>query len=297
VGLYYFDFDLDDLKTNQKKLHLLERLLYVERRGVILLSAVDPMHYMSAQHRHERPAEPGGVTSTADRLERWAAVFSKLRKVRLPHEPSHVFENQRLCRNDSPDAARALTLIRKECESQGVLQRIGRRILLRTQASPISDEALIELLLDQADSYYRLLWSTCTGEERLVLFQLARDGWANPKNASAIQQLQRRGLLSRDRGFRVMNESFRRFVLRCTYPVEVKQWEREERESIWRALRLSVAVGSALFACWIVWAYPSVSSVIVGSMTLVTALIGGLVKIVGDLRSHPTVATTLPKLG
>jgi hypothetical protein len=46
-----------------------------------------------------------------------------------------------------------------------------------------------------------------------------------------------------------------------------------------------------------VWAYPSVSSVIVGSMTLVTALIGGLVKIVGDLRSHPTVATTLPKLG
>jgi len=46
VALYYFDFDLDDPQTNLAKLQLLERLLYVDHRGVILLSAVDPMHFL-----------------------------------------------------------------------------------------------------------------------------------------------------------------------------------------------------------------------------------------------------------
>jgi hypothetical protein len=94
----------------------------------------------------------------------------------------------------------------------------------------------------------------------------------------------------------MMNESFRRFVLRSTYRVEIQRWEHEERASLWRALRLSGAIAGVLLAAWIVWAFPNMPTMIVTSVTLMTALIGGLGKII-DLRSDAIVATTLPKIG
>jgi hypothetical protein len=53
-------------------------------------------------------------------------------------------------------------------------------------------------LLDRVDSYYRVLWSSFTENERLVLYQLSRDGWANPLNRAAIQQLQRKEFVSKE---------------------------------------------------------------------------------------------------
>jgi hypothetical protein len=74
--------------------------------------------------------------------------------------------------------------------------------------------------------------------ERLALYQLALDGWANPKNTAALQQLESKLLIRRMPMFRIMNMSFQRFVASAEHTSEIEQWEKEQKQSTWRALRL-----------------------------------------------------------
>ena len=55
----------------------------------------------------------------------------------------------------------------------------------------------------------------------------------NPTNARAIRQLVRRGLITTDPQFRLMNESFRRFVRSATSAGLKQEWLRESRCSGW----------------------------------------------------------------
>jgi hypothetical protein len=310
VGLYYFEFDLDNPETNDKKLKLLERLLYVEGKRVILVSAVDPMYYLACSVA-SASADAASGSAAVERLERWAAIFSKLQKVGLPIDSPHPFQHPRLRGRDDRQSKDAFDVLQEECETQGALHEFGCRILPpveSTSSASVERDKIIAQLLDQADPYYRLLWGTCTADERLVLFQLAYDGWANPKNTKAIQHLLRRGLVVRRRmakapgdarrvarpvGLRIMNESFRTFVLRSQHPLEMERWEREGRESLWRALRLSFLVAGFLGAVWIVQVYPSVSTVFVGSLGIVISVLSGVAKFFSDMRSPAVVATAV----
>jgi len=84
----------------------------------------------------------------------------------------------------------------------------------------LTREQLTEVVLDRANSYYRVLWSGLTASERLVLYQLALDGWANPKNASAIQQLERKQLIYKVPMYRVINDSFCRLSFLASTPAK-----------------------------------------------------------------------------
>jgi len=66
-----------------------------------------------------------------------------------------------------------------------------------------------------------------------VLAQLATDGVLNPMNGRAIRQLVRRGLIVKDPQFRIMNESYRRFLRAAPAPEMRRDWARESRASGW----------------------------------------------------------------
>jgi hypothetical protein len=289
VCLYYFDFDLDNAETNAKKLLLLERLLYAEHVRVILLSSVDPMYFLAC--RHGLDPDSRSASAAPSHLERWAAVLNRFRKVQVHIKPTTTSDTIPPVFTGK-DARRAEDFMRDECGMQIPLRGIGNRILSTVEKLP-SKEGLVELMLDQADSYYRLLWTGCTANERLVLFQLARDGWTNPLNGAAIQQLQRRGLVVRKPAPRIMNASFRRFVLKSQYPAEVARWEAEERESVWRAIRRSLIVGGVVLAGWNIYAYPDLMTVMVTVLGGVASLIAILMRVIGDLRAPSLVATSV----
>jgi cell division protein FtsW (lipid II flippase) len=109
-----------------------------------------------------------------------------------------------------------------------------------------------------------------------VLYQLALDGWANPKNTAALQQLESKLLICRMPMFRIMNMSFRRFVGSSEHISEIEQWEKQQKRSTWRAVRLMLV---GLFLLLVVWLLHSqaalsqeVTAYVAGIATLVTAI-------------------------
>jgi hypothetical protein len=147
-------------------------------------------------------------------------------------------------------------------------------------AAPVSRPALVEELLDRADAYYRVLWSTCTKEERLVLFQLARDGWANPKNERAIQQLERRRLIRRSPGLRILNESFCRFVKAVQLPDEVAKWEHDERHSAWSALKLGLITGALMAGMWLLYTQQDIFQMGIGYVAAMATASGAVLTLI-----------------
>ena len=169
----------------------------------------------------------------------------------------------------------------------------------------------IKELLDRADAYYRVLWSMCTNEERLVLFQLARDGWANPKNKLAIQQLKRRKLiiipaqvsdspswpgdfaastLEGPVGIRIMNASFRQFVRDVQQRDEIEAWQREGDQSVWRFLQLSLGILGVAAGAWLLYSQQQFFNTVVAYVGALGAAAGVVFKLVSDLRGKSSAS-------
>jgi hypothetical protein len=185
-------------------------------------------------------------------------------------------------------------LVYSECNATAFLRRNGASLLeeylsgepgcdkLQAVETPLQ---MARVLLDRVDSYYGALWSSMTENERLVLYQLAMDGWANPLNERAIQQLQRKEFICKDAMYRIMNESFRRFVLSVSDSLEVQSWRVEEEASSWRSWRAALVTIFIGLAAWLLYAQKDLFQVTLtyiltlgGAITGVFNLLGGLTR-------------------
>jgi hypothetical protein len=128
----------------------------------------------------------------------------------------------------------AQDLIWAECRPMPALWPLGAQLAKEIRSeTAISDDTIASEILERADPYYRLIWKECSEEQKFVLTQLAEDGLMNPMNGRGIRQMIRRGFIVQDPEFRIMNESFRRF-LRSASTAEMKQhWLRESRRTGW----------------------------------------------------------------
>jgi hypothetical protein len=179
-----------------------------------------------------------------------------------------------------------ITNVVSECDHTAHLRKIGAVILrAHRKDDGLTRAELVQELLDRADAYYRVLWSTCTEDERVVLYQLAEDGWANFKNEVAIHQLGRRKLVTRSNTLRIMNESFRQFVLHSQSHGEVEAWLREEGQSIWKSLKLSLGLLAVVAAAWLFYSQQQFFNSLVGYVSAFGAATAMLVKWLSDLRS------------
>jgi hypothetical protein len=128
----------------------------------------------------------------------------------------------------------AQSLIWKECGPMPALWPIGAQLAKDIKAENVcSLETISSEILERADEYYRLVWKDCSDDQKFVLAQIAEDGLLNPTNARAIRQLVREGLITTDPQFRLMNESFRRFLRSAASPGLKQQWLRASRRSGW----------------------------------------------------------------
>lgn len=153
------------------------------------------------------------------------------------------------------------------------------------------EDNLIQVILDRADAYYRALWATCTLSERLVLYQLAEDGWANPNNPLAVQQLQRKGLVTFTIGLRIMNESFRQFIRNYQHQDEIADWEQEGEQSVWRTLKLSLAILAAAVGVWLLYSQREFFSTALGYVSTLGGAATLILKLISDLRGGKASST------
>ncbi len=277
VMVDHFEFNLNDPDANLIRLSLLEHLIYETECRVLLVSSVDPQFFLTE-------GAPGVLTNSPDAelsrrlLDRWARVLCSFRKVRVGsgRDPEFTRRVNQFIR-EHKDHRKFGLLVKKECNPTARLRRIGIEILDNFDGkAPLTRNLLISLVLDQAAEYYRVIWSGLTSSERLVLYQLALDGWANPKNTAALQQLESKFLIRRMPMFRIMNMSFRRFVSSPEHISEIEQWEKQQKRSTWRAVRLMLV---GLFLLLVVWLLHSeaalsqeVTAYVAGIATLVTAV-------------------------
>lgn len=80
---------------------------------------------------------------------------------------------------------------------------------------------MLDEIGERAETYYTGLWHACTNTEKIVLLQLAQTGLVNEKMRRDVRRLLARGLIRRDPRLRVMNETFRRFVIAQTASTEL----------------------------------------------------------------------------
>ena len=278
--LDHFEFNIKDRQYNLARLNLLEDMLYVARCKLVAVSTVDPLYFLT----EGAPAmlSDGKDPEEAHRLlDRWARALSKFTKVNLTDAGRDQFEEKvsefaKVVAGSSPLA----TWLKEECNCTAFLRKVGSEIFDQPSATqPATREQLVSTVLDRADSYYHVLWSGLTASERLTLCQLALDGWANPKNAAAIQQLERKLLIRKAPMYRIMNESFRRFIASAEHADEIAQWEKSEQQSAWRALRLVLIAAVIGAGVWLLYAqaalFQTATGYIAAIATLLTA-VGGL---------------------
>jgi hypothetical protein len=288
----HFEFDLDNPDTSLCKLQLLEQLRYVAKKHVILHSTVDPMFYLSSADAGMTAANGSGPKSPVQFLDRWADVFNGFEKVQSRDAAQEGFDHA-LAGQNRNGSARLVEMIRDECRHTPQLRRIGLGMLqAHHEDAGLSKGQFVDVLLDRADSYYRVVWSTCTKEERMVLYQLAMDGWVNPKNERAIQQLQRRGVIRRGSGYRLMNDSLRRFVHNAERPEEVAKWEQEEGNSGWSAVKLALGTGLMMCGAWLIYAQQDIFQLGIGYLTALGTASSAVIGLTRNLKGKGGAAAS-----
>jgi hypothetical protein len=206
VELRHFEYLEADAETDNQKLILLQRLTQREATQIAAIIVAAPS---STDYRRRFPA---------------------LEVIDLREEPYYWIEQY---------ACPAQDLIWRECRPLGALWPIGAQLAEDIRKDParagesIEPDTIASEILERADAYYRLLWKECSMDQKFVLAQLAEDGMLNPTNRRAIRQLVRRGLIIEDPQFRLMNESFRRFVRSATTADLKARWLAESRQSGW----------------------------------------------------------------
>ena len=200
VAIRHFEYTSDVVNTNEK-LALLARLMLNPDRQVAAVMYVP-------------------VSS-----EDYRKMFPQLTVIDLREEPFPWLKQY-----EGP----ARDLIWTECQPISALWPLGAQLARDIRSETVhSWDTIASEILERADPYYRLVWAECSDEQKFVLAQLAEDGLVNPMNRRAIGQLVRRGLIAQDPEFRIMNESFRRFLRSATTSKLKERWLIESRRSGW----------------------------------------------------------------
>ena len=259
VVLDNFDYGVNDSQQDQHKLGLLEALRQKNRR-TIALSTVDQERLLLPEARNGHTNGNGNDSATTLPVpvfsERWIDAVSRFLRV----EPGDVgdtasFEDElkmskerMLARPGLDQKAKeqiedAFKLIATECSLRAYLQNIGRAVASQSQLARLTTAGLYKQIMINAKPYYVSIWNACTGEEKLTLTRLAQHGLLSPKDPD-VDELIRKGLIVRDPALRLMNKSFRLFILSRSGDLAIAQCELDaQRSSNWQVLKVPLTIG------------------------------------------------------
>ncbi len=201
IEIRHFEYATGDPEIDNQKLLLLDRL--IQRKDTQLV-AVMTVNASPEDYRRQFPDVE--VIDLREEPFQWLAAY----------------------------AGPARHLIWKECGPLPALWPIGAQLARDIRTETIqSEDTIASEILERADPYYRMIWNECSREQKFVLAQLAIDGLLNPNNGRSVRQLVRRGLIVKDPQFRILNESFRRFLRSAATPELKQEWQRQSRQSGW----------------------------------------------------------------
>lgn len=260
-----FETNNDDAAWNERKLQFVEGLISKESRHVLVVSSVDPVDFpLSNRKQSGVELEPSSQASLKNKpvvvaggaalkpianmdsrpdVERWSAVLRSFVRVNASEQPGL---NTRLGLKREP---------------------IG--------AKPGADyEELIAQTGDQAETFYRGVWSTCSPKQKLTLFRVAQDGLVSRLDPD-LRWLMQRGLILRDPSLRLIDPSFRRFVLRISAAEGIDR-HRSQTESHWERFKAPLLL---LLLAVIAFLLLTQKELFDTTLSMVSALTGGAIAV------------------
>lgn len=179
---------------------------------------------------------------------------------------------------------------REEVESlERRLDRMRNRMRrLSSDRSPswstLSHEQIVLAVGAKARLHYRRLWKNLSIDEKLVLVQLAEEGWVNPKSLPWVADLMNRGLIVKDPNLRVMNESFRRFVLLESQRTGLLEHERAVGSG-WNVLKWVLPIPLACLALFLFMTRQSTLYSLTGVIVVLGSLAPFLINLFGKIQA------------
>jgi len=280
VLLADFDEHLDDPKLTRRKLDWIERLAADQTRSLILLSSASPSLLDHAFRVESRGAEDPQL------LERWRKVLASFVVInwraghprvgppatvkawwrelwerlhpspgtwRAPTQLGEALQARRdgSAREALRTEAEADAFVRAVCASiEGRLAAHAAVATVAGTAMRLSPDQVLDEVAERTDAWYKRIWKTCSPDEQLVLAEIASEGFVNYKSRRTVRRLLARGLIAKDPSFRLMNTTFRRFVLSAGCQQDVHALEGTSDPSTWDRVRapfFAALVGISLF--------------------------------------------------
>jgi hypothetical protein len=144
----------------------------------------------------------------------------------------------------------------------------------------LSPAQILALVEERARPVYQRVWDGCKPEERVVLEHIARHGLAAQASAPIVRRLLGKRLIRKDPELRLMNRSFRRFVLADERRTEVAALEaRLAQPSPWDRLRLPLALGATAAVVFLVTTQREMFDATLAVATGVSATVPTLVRL------------------
>lgn len=264
-----FEFRLRDPAWTQKKLELLEELVGMQERTIVVTSMVSPAMLFS------RDSGKGKSEGAPSLEQRWRNLFSFFT----------IVEDDLGIRERVEASAKIKSpVLKAESGVNSILLPIAEQ--LDKHVDYFSDDQILEEFGERAEGYYHALWSSCSSEEQVVLEHLAEEGLVNEKSRRVIRRLMARGFIRRDPDFRLMNESFRRFVASSVCRSEVLNIENQVAPSAWDRIRLPLFVGLAGSVGFLLATQQELLDGLIASITGLTAGIPALAKLLSGSRTE-----------
>jgi hypothetical protein len=278
IVLDNFEYAVEDPTVNRQKLFLLEKL-NKGRKTAIALSAFGPELYSFSNGKESEHKE--SKIAALDR-ERWAGIISHFFKInledignsarfrrKLVKKKERLLKDTTLGKKDRKRIETVVEIIGKEGAPRACLQGIGTKLINQRQIKELSPSQVTKQFLVQAMTYYEALWRACSDDEKLTLSRLAKDRLLSP-NDPDTEGLFMRGLIIRDPDIRLMNETFRLFVIKRGQGKALNDCEERARvTSSWEIFKVPFAV---ILASIIIFLFITQRDLYNSALAIITAL-------------------------
>ncbi|HUS22153.1 MAG TPA: hypothetical protein VMZ66_09110, partial [Aeromicrobium sp.] len=283
-----FDQDLDNVAAMGLKLKFLEDLAEETTSRAVVVSS---LHSARGITDSLRRSEMEGASDRWQTLLR-SFVMIDWRGETLAEIAVNDCVDQKSPHAETPapdPAGRRLSPVAALLESEKhcgdrFVQKVCEAIAASAALDPLlTREQVFDELVDRTAHHYRRIWNSCSDEDRIVLTHVAQDGLVSWSLRGGVRRLLARRLLTKNPELRLMNRSFRNFVLSASCLKSVEVLERSEQPSTWDRLRLPlgfvlVSTGVFLFAT-----QKELYNAILGTTTAAAVSVPTLLRAVGAL--------------
>jgi hypothetical protein len=270
IVVHHLHVVLADRVARERLLVQLEAAVYQQGRPVWLVCDREPVRYLDTVLPTETLGSDSKAHGSRNEVNRWIALLQSFRCELSNAGAARAYWRPK----QSIVAASACDPLVQEAAGCPALKPVTDDIRRRFPAGVFSDADRERVLQEAAQPYYRSLWTSCSMEEKLVLRQLAEEGLVNPHDRLALLSLMQKRFVVRDPAFRLMNESFARFVKRAVSAGTISQWERQVAGTPWSSVRTAVITFAVAGAGFVVFTQQQIVSAWVG---ILPALAPGMI--------------------